>query len=353
VPERGDGLHDGLNDDEEPTPLGAAATLPAAARRPAPNTGNGKRRRFRIPMGLGALLVLLGVVLLALVPVVASSLEKTPKDRVGISYGGGPIEGSHFQRIVEPGHALFFNGFFDPLYLYPADQQNYIVSKVEGEGSDDAADSIVAPTRDRVQVEYQIAVYFKLNTDLLRAFHEQLGLRYDAYTDAGWDRLIRDTFRPQIENALQQETRRYDVADIFSNEELLRSLENDVQRTLGDRLEAALGDQYFCGPTFAPDGECSEITFIIKKVDIPDSVRAAFEANRNAQIEVETRQQEALGIEALNDALAVAGQNYVLLKAIESGEIRFWVLPSDSGLTLPTDGEGTPPQPPPEAGDGG
>ncbi len=148
------------------------------------------------------MLVIVGVILLALAPAFASGLKKTPRDRVGISYGGGPIEGSHFQRIVQPGHALFFNGLFDPLYLYPADQQSYIVSKTPGVGNVKAPDSIVAPTKDRVQVEYQIAAYFKLNTDRLRDFHEQLGLRYKAYTSAGWANLIRDTFRQQIENAL-------------------------------------------------------------------------------------------------------------------------------------------------------
>ncbi|MGH8978364.1 MAG: SPFH domain-containing protein [Acidimicrobiia bacterium] len=350
MPERGNGF----NEDDEPTPLGAAATLPAGTAAPKPPTSSGgKRRRPRISAGLIALIVVVGVVMLAFVPALASGFKKTPREQVGISYGGGPIEGSHFQRIVQPGHALFFNGLFDPLYLYPADQQSYIVSKATDEGNVEGADSIVAPTKDRVQVEYQIAAYFKLNTDRLRDFHEQLGLQYEAYTDAGWDTLIRNTFRQQIENALQRETRRYDVADLFSNEELLRTLESDVQSTISDGLVAALGDPYFCGPTFRPESECSEVTFIIKKIDIPESVKAAFEANRNAQIAVETRQQEALGIEALNDALAAAGENYVLLKAIESGKITFWLLPSDSGLTLQTEGDGTAPAAPPTTGGGG
>ena len=145
----------------------------------------------------------------------------------------------------------------------------------------------MAPTKDRVQVEYQIAAYFKLNTDRLRDFHEQLGLRYKAYTSSGWDNLIRNTFRQQIENALQQETRRYDVADIYGNDELLTTLQTDVQTTLSERLEAALGEQYFCGPTFKPGGECTEITFVIKKIDLPKSVIAAFEAKRNSQIAVD------------------------------------------------------------------
>ena len=39
-----------------------------------------------------------------------------------------------------------------------------------------------APSKDRVQIEFQVAVYFKLNTDQLQPFHEQLGLQYKAYT---------------------------------------------------------------------------------------------------------------------------------------------------------------------------
>ncbi len=81
-------------------------------------------------------------------------------------------------------------------------------------------------------------------------------------------------------------------------------------------------------------------------------MKAAFEANRNAQIAVTTRQQEALGIAALTDALSKAGENYVLLKAIESGKINFWVLPTNTGVTLQAQGNGTAPQTPSSSGGG-
>ena len=122
------------------------------------------------------------IVALALVAILPRPLKKTPRNMVGISYGGGPFESAHFQRIVQPGSSLFFNGFFDPLYLYPADTQNYIVSKTVGQGAVTQPDSIISPSKDRVQIEYQIAVYFRLNIDRLRAFHESLGLQYSAYT---------------------------------------------------------------------------------------------------------------------------------------------------------------------------
>ena len=209
---------------------------------------------------------------------------------------------------------------------------------------------MVAPSQDRVAIEYQVAVYYKLNTDKLRAFHEELGLKYSAFTTKGWDNLIRDTFRQQIESALQEQTRRYSVAEVYSDADLLVKMQGEVQRTLSARLEAALGDQFFCAPTFAPGGECTDPTFVIKRADIPESVATAYETNRTSQVLVTTREnevlqreQEARGIEALASALQQAGPAYVLMKAIESGKINFWVLPDDGSVTLTTpDGAGLP-----------
>ena len=41
----------------------------------------------------GAVIVVAVLVLLALTPIFIAGLKKTPRDRVGISYGGGPIRG--------------------------------------------------------------------------------------------------------------------------------------------------------------------------------------------------------------------------------------------------------------------
>jgi SPFH domain / Band 7 family len=149
-------------------------------------------RRVRLPRSgrrrrpLARVLLVIGLIIaLALVPALLSSLKKTPRNMVGISYGGGPIEAAHFQKIVQPGSGLFFNGLGDSLYLYPADTQSYIVSKSENEGNVRGVDSIISPSRDRVQIEYQVAVYFKLNVDRLKDFHDQLGLQYAATRPTG------------------------------------------------------------------------------------------------------------------------------------------------------------------------
>jgi regulator of protease activity HflC (stomatin/prohibitin superfamily) len=358
-PTHGGGVPPDARSDTPPEPeseqeedvLGAAPTEPAPKKRRLQLRRSGDRSgtKLRLPLkrrGVVILaLILVPILLIALVPVVAGAFKKTPRDKFGISYGGGPIEGEHFIRTVKPGSGLFFNGFFRTLYLYPADQRNYIVSKVKNQGSTKGTDSIIAPSRDRVPVEYQVAIYFKLDSDRLRDFHEQLGLKYQAYTSSGWDRLIQDTFRQQIENALQAETRRYDVADIYANRDLLVQIQGEAQRSLKERLVSALGEDYFCGPRFKPGRKCSAPTFIIKKADVPQDVVKAFQDNRTSEVqiltkqnEIQQRQAEAQAIAALN----ISGQDYVLLRGIESGQVKFWVVPSNNGLTLQAPGGATP-----------
>jgi SPFH domain / Band 7 family len=355
---------DSEDNEDEPSVLGAPATevVARASRRErrltrgaGPSGPSGPRRRttrgnpdlpFRLSSGQRALGVVALILLVGLGAVFVGSLKKTPRNMIGVSYSGGPLEGAHFQGIVTPGVSLFFNGWFSPLYLYPADQQNYIVSLNPRVGAVRGVDSIIAPTADRVLLTYQVAIYFKLNTDLLRQFHEQLGLQYRAYTKAGWNNLLQDTFRQQVESAVQQATRQYNVADLYGNAKLLVQLQNNVQDRLAQQLIGALGQPYFCGPTFQPGRRCDPPTFIVKQIDIPSSVVTAFQTVRTSAIQIQAlvyqiaqRKAEAQGIQALNSALSVAGENYVLLKAIESGNLTFWVLPgSTSGTSTLTRG---------------
>lgn len=297
----------------------------------------------------GVFWAIVGIVGIVLLSTLLGSVKKTPRDQIGISYGGGPVEGQHFQRIVQPGSNLFVNGFADKLYLYPVTQRNYIISKRTDEGDVQGEDFVTAPSKDRIPIQFEAAAYFKLNTDKLRKFHEQIGLKYHAYTDDGWNRMLNNSFRQQIEFAFQREARKYEAADIYANSDVLTLIQQEVGTTLKENVNEVLGDEYFCGPTFVPEKTCPQFTFTIKGIDVPEGVRAAFESNRTSEIQVRTKEnevaqraQEAEAIRKLNEALASAGQNYVLLKAIESGKIDFWVIPQGQDLTLQTPGRTQP-----------
>lgn len=287
---------------------------------------------------LGVLVVLLLLLGLAMWP-----FAKTPRDEVGLSYGGGFFEGAHFQGIIQPGHGLFFNGFGDSLYEYPVTQRNYIITKDPTIGDLKKSDFVAAPSQDRIEVDYEVAVYFKLNTSLIQQFHETIGLKYHAWDTEGWDKMLLDTFRPQIEFAIQRESRKYPVADIYSDAQTLLAIQHDVGTVLKENINGVLGADYFCGTQYVQGSSvCPDFTFVIKHITVPEGVQKAFQDNRTSEIEILTRenevkqaQLEAQAIHERQQALESCGQTY---EAIHQGGITFWVLPDGTPLVAPTPG---------------
>ena len=150
-----------------------------------------------------------------------------------------------------------------------------------------------------------------------------------------------DTFRQQIENALQEETRRHAVAELFGDADVLDTVQTAIQRTIARQLIAALGQPVLLRPEPpAPARECGPITFVIKRIDIPTSVQAAY----NAIADPHERGPGDRGPLRGPRGLAC---HYPQLKAIESGQVTFWVLPDGANVVVPgpRDGPTTPTTP--------
>ena len=309
-------------------------------------TENGTRLRV-LPIIVGIVAVFFLLATLVMWP-----FEKVPNGYVGLSYGGGLVEGQHFQGEKYGPTSLFFNGFGDHLFLYPATQRNYIISLNAAEGDRNEADSITALNADGVEVQYEVAVYFKLNLDKLQEFHQNIGLKYHAWCDGGavncsdgWENMLNDSLRQQLENALQKVTRGYKT-DAFLQTDTLNTIQASVAGSLKENVNSVLGDDYFCGPAYVQGtGACPDFELVLKKPTLPGAVTDRYSEVQQSLITIQTKENEvkqaelqAEAIDKLNKALSSAqsADAYVLLKAIESGKINFWVIPQGGNLTLQT-----------------
>jgi len=252
-----------------------------------------------------------GIVVLILLGLLVGAFKSTPVDKVGLSYTGGPIAGTHFQRVVKPGSGQFFNGFFASLHELPATQRNYIVSKNPDEGDRHTSDFIPGPTKDRVIAEIELAVTFKLNTEptAVRRFYEQLCVKYhceDLSPRGGWDKLLNDNFRQVLENAVQQETRQINAADLNNNQEVITRMQTDIASHLKDDFNQVLGGNFFCGPTFdrSRPTVCPDFKFVIKNISLPKDLQDAFTAQQSSAAQVVVKQNEAAQVKASAEGVA-------------------------------------------------
>jgi hypothetical protein len=126
--------------------------------------------------------------------------------------------------------------------------------------------------------------------------------------------MLNDSFRQQLESALQIESRRHDSESLLGDPEAVTSVQTGVATVLKDRIENVLGDSYFCGPQFVDlNGKtdpCPNFTVVLKRPSFSDAVLQAFEQNRISKSKVITAQNEADAKEA--EARGVARQRQAL-----------------------------------------
>lgn len=283
-----------LDGSEEPTVLGASPTLQGGrkarrqarkARRtdgaptqPAGSTSASTKRSGSGSPLKGVLLAALAILLFALAPTVTSAFKRSPADRIGVSYSGGPISGVQFQRVVEPGEGLFFNGFFSNLYLYPAGVSTYEIPNREAGAGFLEAERIVVPSSDRVPVTVELTINYRLNRDLLQGFHESLGLEHEATTPEGWDSMERIVIRAALAGAAEGAMRNHSAEELDSDPEVLATLQTEIAEGTAHHILESTGDRYFCAPDHEPGQPCAAPRVIVSSMDIPEWARPGAEA---------------------------------------------------------------------------
>ena len=252
------------------------------------------------------------IVLLVIIALAGAPLKKVPADKIALSYGGGLFEGAQYQDTIEPGSSLKFNGFYDKWYEYPTTQRNFILTD-SGEGEEQSG-GIDAPDKNGVSERVELTVTFKLNTSKIRKFHESIGLKYKAWTEYGWNRMLSENFRGPLYSAVQQKLRESTTDEIRVSPDVIVSVQDDVEANLRKDIVKLLGDEYFCGPDYKLDSkECPDLKVSIKSITPPREVIASYNDQKTSQNKIIVATNNALaqikkakGEQASKDAVAQA-----------------------------------------------
>lgn len=218
-----------------------------------------------------------------------------PPSEASLGYTGGPVQGIHYSKLAQPGSGLTWLGWADNHYEYPTTVRTYIVSSEAGEGDKANVDGISAPTKDGVVATYQLAINFKLNVSRLKKFHESIGLARNAFwvndeASQGWKDMLNDFFRQQIENSLQDVSRTLTADELWRGAETFSKINDSLSAQLKDRINTAVGGNYFCGPTFsgpvAEDDttvECPNMQVAVKAITLPQNIIDSYAAQKVAE----------------------------------------------------------------------
>jgi hypothetical protein len=278
------------------------------------------------------------------------NFASTDANRIGLHYGGGVIEDKKFKSIIPPGSTNKLIGPGDTMYTYPIDQRSYIIG---GAGADtDSADEVTVVSKDNVRLGVRVQVYFTLNRDkdVIKSFHERIGLKTDAYTDRGWDEMLQSYFRPQIDRALAAVGTDYNWAELYNNESKKAQFQTAAAKEFTRLLPAAVGGDYFCGPSYTGSNECGELSFTIQKpTPLDKGIIDGLEAKQRAELAKATQEQKNqqvnVELQSVKQQVAMLGaQGYLLKSAIESGKIQFMVIPQNGNVSIPVPAPTQPPR---------
>lgn len=285
--------------------------------------------------------ILIAIVVLLIILFNLFNFASTDANRIGLHYGGGVIEDKKFKSIIPPGSTNKLVGPGDQIYSYPIDQRSYIIG---GAGADtENADEVTVVSKDNVRLGVRVQVYFTLNRkpEVIQLFHERIGLKTEAYENAGWNAMLQSYFRPQIDRALAAVGTNYNWAELYNNEKKKADFQTAAAKEFTRLLPAAVGGDYFCGPSYTGNNACGELSFTIQKPTpldkgIIDGLEAKQRAELARQAQEQKNQQVNVELQSVKQQVAMLGANGYLLKtAIESGKIQFMVIPQNGNVSIP------------------
>lgn len=180
----------------------------------------------------------------------ACSTPSTAADEIAVHRGGGPFEGKTDKECV-PASSREVNSAFDGYFYYPSNQRTY--DFVGDKDSDAKPITVVSKDNQTLSIPGQIN--FELNTDckVLKAFHDNIGNRYQAYgTDSGqlegegWSKMLNLYIGRAADATMDRVAKQYTWRELYSDpaikDTLNQKVNEEIQRLVNQQTD---GDQVF------------------------------------------------------------------------------------------------------------
>ncbi|MFG3439893.1 SPFH domain-containing protein [Nonomuraea sp. NPDC047897] len=252
--------------------------------------------------------------MLAAALVTGCSITTPEPDQKGIVYDAGMFSDTTFQNCIEPG-ARDVSGWGDQGFVYPNGQRTFEFA--DKQGAESKPLSVV--TKDNLEMTVAGVATFSLTTDCatLRRFHEQIGLKFKAYTDEGWNRLLGVYIGQPLDRAMDAAAKAYGWKDLFSNPAIKQEWEKSVATYAAQFIKEQGGAGFFGG-----------FSVTLQQPQPPQGVRDALasaqqavEENTAQKAKNEKARTEMEAIKALVDVLGPEGT--VMWQAIKDGRVQF------------------------------
>lgn len=260
-----------------------------------------KRKMMLVAAALGA-----GAMLMT-----GCSIPTTASDEIAVHKANGPLEGKQSKGCVSPDQREI-NSAFDNYFYYPLNQR---VFDFTGKKLADAEPITVVSSDNQILI-VPGSVNFALNTDcnVLTAFHDNIGRRYQAYmvegdkgyeTGDGWARMMNLYIGRAADATLDRVAKQYTWRELYSDPKIKDEMNQTVNETIARLVNQQTdGDQEFF----------TEFSALIQQ-PIPDQeLVAALKSEETARANASATQAKAVADAAAAEA---AAQSQVAQKEAE------------------------------------
>lgn len=280
------------------------------------------------------ILVILAVCL-GLVLTGCSSVNTQP-DEVALHYKGGSISSAKFEKCV-PVSKREFDGPGDSHYIYPQGQRTFSFTGAEG-----SERPPINVTTGSQEVQVPGFVTFTLNTecDVLREFHERVGIKYGAYKDGGgWDDFLADYIAVPLDATLNKAAGAISAPEgesadqnwyrLYTNADTQKAFEEYVKENLPGEIEATLGSKYITVNAVS-----------IAKPQVSDALKTSLAAKEKARLENEAQQERNTVARTKYDSMkdcresGLSESACITIYLADEGNIPFYPVPQGGNLNV-------------------